>query len=182
MAIVKGPHGNGVGVKDVTAAAFIDAYAAFLKRGGKVDVPMWSDIVKTGVHKEHGPYNPDWFYVRVAAVARHVYVRGTCGVGGLKKAYGSSYRRGTMPSHHQDGSGSIARKVLQTLETLKIVEKAPNGGRRITREGQRDLDRIAVHVKNAAAEDEDDDEDDDEDEDDDDDDDDDEESSDEDSD
>ena len=47
-----------------SADAFITAYASHLKRSGKIDVPIWVDIVKTGAYKELGPYDPDWFYVR----------------------------------------------------------------------------------------------------------------------
>ncbi len=36
--------------------------------------------------------------------------------------------------------------ILQQLEALRIVEKDPNGGRIITSDGQRDLDRIAGRV------------------------------------
>ena len=34
------------------------------------------------------PQDIDWFYVRAAAVARHVYMRKTVGVGRLRKAHG----------------------------------------------------------------------------------------------
>ena len=56
-------------------------------------------------------------------------------------------RNGSKPSHWHRGSGSLARKALQTLETLKWVEKDPNGGRRMTPQGRRDLDRIAAQIK-----------------------------------
>lgn len=46
------------------ADAFIAAYSSHLKRSGKLDVPVWVDIVKTGAFKEQAPYDPDWFYVR----------------------------------------------------------------------------------------------------------------------
>jgi ribosomal protein S19E (S16A) len=39
---------------------------------------------------------------------------------------------GCSPSHWSAGSGSIARKALQALEKLKLVEKDSNGGRRLT--------------------------------------------------
>lgn len=58
-------------------------------------------------------------------------------------------RRGTKPSHYCTSSGSVARKALQTLETLKLVEKTANGGRILTSQGQRDLDRIAAQVRTA---------------------------------
>ena len=53
---------------------------------------------------------------------------------------------GSSPSHWRAGSGSIARKALQNLEALKLVEKDPNGGRKMSSQGRRDLDRIAAQV------------------------------------
>ena len=55
---------------------------------------------------------------------------------------------GCAPSHWRRGSGSVARKCLQTLEAMKWVEKDPNGGRRLSSQGRRDLDRIAAQIKN----------------------------------
>ena len=56
---------------------------------------------------------------------------------------------GSCPSHWRKGSGSIARKGLQALGQLKLVEKASNGGRKLTSQGRRDLDRIAAQIKQA---------------------------------
>lgn len=50
----------GTTVRDVSPEVFINAYAAFLKRSGKLEVPTWVDTVKTGTAKELAPYNPDW--------------------------------------------------------------------------------------------------------------------------
>ena len=58
---------------------------------------------------------------------------------------------GVCPSHFCGSSGSVARKVLQSLENLKLVEKDANGGRRLTSQGFRDLDRIASQIKQAKA-------------------------------
>ena len=55
---------GGVTVKDVNPHVFIQHYAAYLKRTGKLEIPKWVDIVKTGTYKELAPYDPDWFYVR----------------------------------------------------------------------------------------------------------------------
>jgi len=41
--------------------------------------------------------------------------------------------------------------VLKQLEAIGVVEKDENGGRRITAQGQRDLDRIAGRVAAAGA-------------------------------
>jgi small subunit ribosomal protein S19e len=111
----------------------------------------WVDTVKTSHSNELPPQSPDWFYVRAAAVARHVYLRKSVGVGRLRKVHGSTKNRGSAPSHHVNASGSVDRKVLQSLEKLGIVEKLEaedegsggRGGRRITQSGMRDLDRIA---------------------------------------
>lgn len=131
-------------VKDVNAHTFIKAYAAHLKRSGKLEVPKFVEYVKTGTHKELAPYDADWFYVRAASIARHIYVRPGVGVGALNCVHGGPKNRGSRPSHHRDGSGSINRKAIQALEKLRLLEKSSNGGRKITVEGQRDLDRIAT--------------------------------------
>merc|ERR1711946_110101 len=55
------------------------------------------------------------------------------------------------PSHFCASSGSVARKVMQALEAIKLVEKDANGGRRLTSQGFRDLDRIASQIKQAKA-------------------------------
>ncbi|KAA0201549.1 hypothetical protein HAZT_HAZT005444 [Hyalella azteca] len=136
-----------VSVKDVNQQVFVRAFAQFLKKTGKVKQPEWSDIVKTGKFKELAPFDPDWYLVRVAATARHIYMRSPVGVGALRKVFGGRERRGTKPSHFCKGSGSVARKSLQTLETLKLVEKTANGGRALTSQGQRDLDRIAAQIR-----------------------------------
>lgn len=122
--------------------------------------PGWVDTVKTGHAKELPPQSVDWYYVRAASVARHVYLRKTVGVGRLRKVHGTAKNRGTRPSKHVNASGSVDRKVLQSLEKIGIVEQdEEKGGRRITQAGQRDLDRIA---QTTAEEDEEEDEEDDE--------------------
>ena len=133
-------------VRDVNSADFIAAYAAHLKTTGHIELPKWVDYAKTGVLKELPPIDEDWYYVRCAAIARRVYLRPGCGVGGLKKAFGGSYRRGTMTNTFGKASGSVIRHCLQQLEELKVLDKDENGGRRITKEGQQDLDRIAGMV------------------------------------
>ncbi|KAK3076952.1 40S ribosomal protein S19, partial [Coniosporium uncinatum] len=83
----------------------------------------WIDTVKTGHHKELPPQDQDWFYTRAAAVARHVYLRKTVGVGRLRKVHGSTKNRGARPSHHVDASGSVDRKILQALEKIGVLEQ-----------------------------------------------------------
>ncbi len=105
------------------------------------------DIVKTSAGNEMPPQDSEgWFYKRAASVARHIYLRKEVGVGKLNKLYGNAKSRGARPSHHADASGSINRRVLQALEKIGVVELSPKGGRRISENGQRDLDRIAAQT------------------------------------
>ena len=67
-----------------------------LKNNDKFVVPKWADLVKTGVHKELAPYDPDWYFVRAAAIVRKIYLRQGTGVGALQKRFGGSYRRGSL--------------------------------------------------------------------------------------
>uniref|UniRef100_D3Z722 Small ribosomal subunit protein eS19 n=2 Tax=Muroidea TaxID=337687 RepID=D3Z722_MOUSE len=139
----------GVTVKDVNQQEFVRALAAFLKKSGKLKVPEWVDTVKLAKHKELAPYDENWFYTRAASTARHLYLRGGAGVGSMTKIYGGRQRNGVRPSHFSRGSKSVARRVLQALEGLKMVEKDQDGGRKLTPQGQRDLDRIAGQVRGA---------------------------------
>ena len=133
-------------VKDVPAQEFVVALAQYFRSTGKMEVPTWVDIVKTASYKELAPYDPDWFYIRAASMARKVYVNGNMGVGAFRKSYGGAKNNGTCRHHHQIGSGSVARAILKQLESVGVVEISPKGGRRITPSGQRDLDRIAGRV------------------------------------
>ena len=110
----------GTTVKDVAAHDFVRAYAAFLKRSGKITPPKWAELVKTAVYKELSPYDPDWFYVRCAAIARRVYMKPGVGVGALCKSFGGSRNNGTAPSHHHPATSNIQRKALQVCVSSAV--------------------------------------------------------------
>lgn len=51
----------------------------------QIELPLWTDIVKTGKFKELAPYDPDWYYVRAGksfsplwAQAHARFVWGVC--------------------------------------------------------------------------------------------------------
>lgn len=67
------------------------------------------------------------YTVSSASTARHLYLRGGVGVGSMIKVYGGRQRNGVCPAHFSVGSRNVARKILQALEGLKMVEKDPNG-------------------------------------------------------
>lgn len=137
-----------VSVYDVPANELIEASADELKRQNMVKAPEWAVFVKTGVHKERPPVNPDWWYVRSASVLRTVYLRGPIGVAKLKTLYGGRKRRGHKPAVFREGSGNIARKILQQLEKsglIATVEK-PRKGRKMTAKGTAFLDKLATKI------------------------------------
>jgi small subunit ribosomal protein S19e len=71
---------------------------------------------------------------------------GPIGVGAFKKIHGGPSRRGVKPNHFVTASGSVARACLKQLEAIGVVTKHAKGGRIITAQGMRDLDRIAGRV------------------------------------
>nr|CAL69109.1 TPA: putative 40S ribosomal protein S19 [Spadella cephaloptera] len=133
-------------VKDVNQQAFVIGFADFLKKSGKMTVPDWADLIKLSRAKEQGPVNEDWYFVRAASVARHLYIRAPVGVGAFTKIYGGRKRNGSAPAHFTRSYKSVSRRVLQSLEEMKLVEKDGNGGRKLTSQGRRDLDRIAAQI------------------------------------
>lgn len=71
-----------------------------------------------------------------ASVARHIYLRKHVGVGALAKLHGTQNRRGNRPSHHKDSARGVERAVVKSLEKIGVLETHPDGGRRISQDGQ----------------------------------------------
>jgi small subunit ribosomal protein S19e len=136
-------------VFDIPANVLIAKVAEELKNESKIKVPEWSEYVKTGVHKQMPPENPDWWYIRSAAMLRRIYVDGPIGVERMRSVYGGMQDRGSKPSHFRKGSGSIARKVMQQLEATGHIEKVI-GGRCVSAKGRKFLDNIAHSLKEEA--------------------------------
>ena len=107
------------------------------------------DLIKTGCYKELSPYDPDWYYVRAASVARKIYLKQGIGIGKFRKIYGSTYRKGVRTEHFCKVSGGVIRHICQQLEKAGLVELYSKGGRVITSAGKRDLDLIAGRCPNA---------------------------------
>lgn len=138
-------------VYDVPADLLIRKVAEALKARQEIKPPAWAAFAKTGVHKELPPEDPDWWYVRSAAVMRRVYVDGPLGVQRMRSFYGGKKDRGSKPNAFRKGSGSVLRKALQQLEACKYIvhDKA---GRRISPEGQSFMDAMALDtLKNPPA-------------------------------
>jgi len=125
----------------------INALAKYLKENyPQIKPPAWALFVKTGVHKERPPEDPDWWYIRCASLLRKLYIYGPVGISRLRTAYGGRKRRGTRKEHFRRGSGSVIRKALQQLEEAGLVTKVEGRGRVLTPEGYSLLDRISTRV------------------------------------
>ncbi|CAK0765036.1 hypothetical protein CVIRNUC_003218 [Coccomyxa viridis] len=147
------PQRGPRGVRDVPAEQFIRAYAEHLKANDKIQLPSWVDIVKTAPFKELAPYDPDWYYIRAASLARKVYMRQNIGIGTFARQYGGrNKRKGTVPEHFARASRGLIRHMLKQLEDVDVVAKstATKGGRAITPNGQRDLDLIAARIERSS--------------------------------
>ncbi len=133
-------------VFDVPPDILIERVAEKLKEMDEFNPPEWANYVKTGVHKERSPEQPDWWYFRVAAIFRKVYTDGPVGIERLRTAYGGRKNRGVKPEKFRKGSGSIVRKALQQLEKAGFVEKTDEG-RVVSAKGRSFLDKISAEIK-----------------------------------
>lgn len=123
-----------------------------LKKQKLVQPSDWSKFVKTGHHQERLPDNPDWWYVRSAAILRSIVKLGPIGTQKLRTKYGGLKGRGHKPEHFYKASGSIIRKILQQLEKsglIKPTQKGVRKGRVLTPKGISLLDKIAVQLSKA---------------------------------
>lgn len=133
-------------IYDVPADSLIGELAKELKANKKIEAPEWAQFVKTGVHKERRPENPDWWYVRSASILRRVYIDGPVGINSLKSYYGGKKDRGTTPEKFRQGSGAVIRGALHQLEEAGYVEKIGEG-RQVTPEGRSFLDKTSHQLK-----------------------------------
>lgn len=135
-------------IKLVPPDQLIKQLAKYLKENvPEVKPPPWAPFVKTGVHKEEVPDDPDWWYVRCAAILRKLYLYGPVGIERLRVAFGGRQRAGAKGREHfKRGSGAIIRKALQQLEQAKLVMKDGRRGRKLTPKGISLLDRLAMRI------------------------------------
>ena len=104
-------------IYNIPAEKIIERTVEYLKDNvPEVTPPPWVAFVKTGSHRENPPRDPDWWYIRSAAILRAVYRYGPVGVGKLRSKYGGKQNRGTKPERFKKGSGNIIRKILQQLQ------------------------------------------------------------------
>jgi small subunit ribosomal protein S19e len=130
-----------VTVYDVTPNKLVRKAADKLKGMG-IAAPAWIGTVKSGSHCERLPQQPDFWYIRMAAILRNLYVHGNVGVGTLRSHFGARKIRGVRPEKKRKAGGSIIRKAMQSLETAGLVQKKKKG-RELSAAGKKLLDAAA---------------------------------------
>jgi len=134
-------------VYDIPANILIRRLAQELRSRKDIQPPDWAPFVKTGVHKDRAPDDPDWWYVRCASVLRKIYVKGPIGTQRLRIDYGGRIGRGDKPPRERRGGGAIVRLSLQQLERAGFIRKRGNKGREMTDIGRSYMDKLSGSLK-----------------------------------
>lgn len=125
-------------MRDVSHQYIIEKLA---KKLGEISIPpSWAEFVKTGHGKQRPPVRGDWWQIRSASILMSIDKLGPVGVSKLTVKYGTKKNRGFRPEKTTKGSGSVIRKILQQLETAKLVEQTVKGahkGRVLTNAGNK---------------------------------------------
>jgi len=68
----------------------------------------------------------------------------------FRKLYGGKHKKTVKAGHFRKAAGGLIRHILRQLERLEFVEKSTSlkGGRKLTPNGQRDMDLVAgtIHI------------------------------------
>ncbi len=133
-------------VYEMPANEYNKKLAEILKAMPEFKAPEWSFFVKTGTAKKRPPQEPDFWHKRAASVLRQIYVHKVVGVNRLKTRYGSRKNRGMKPERFRKGSGKIVRVILQQAESVELLEKynesGKRAGRRLTDKGKELLEGV----------------------------------------
>ena len=70
-------------------------------------------------------------------------MNGGIGVGALAHWYGEAKSTKSRPEHFRPAARGLIRHILKQLEKNGLVEESEAGGRRVTSEGQKELDTIS---------------------------------------
>ncbi|KAG8345724.1 putative Ribosomal protein S19e [Trypanosoma vivax] len=137
---------KGATLRDVNAWRWVKVCSQHFKREGKIMVPNCAEIVKSSHGRERAPQNPDWYYIRCAAVLRAVYMRPGVGYGGLSKRFASKKNRGSRPEITTRASKGLLHWCCKSLVKLGLIEKCEESGHCITRQGRKVADTIAYKI------------------------------------
>ena len=131
---------------DVPPDVLINTLAEKMKKEKIIVQPEETTYLKTGVHKENPPEDPNWWYKRAASILRKIYLTNGIGIKRLQNRYSGKKDRGSKPYKVRRGSGSITRKAVQQLEEAGFVKKIRGKGRVITPKGKSFLDNTSYEI------------------------------------
>ena len=135
-----------VSIKEVDPQKLINELKEELKKYPELAPPEWVMFVKSSHGSERPPEQKDFWYIRMAAIMRRLYLDGPVGVSRLRSYFARRKRRGRRPRKTAKASGNIIRKILQKLEKAGFAMQV-KGGRILTPKGRSLLDKIAEKVK-----------------------------------
>ena len=130
--------------KDIPSEKFVFAFAAHLKEEGCIKVPEIAKFIKTGISRQYSPMDPDWYYIRAAALLRRLYSRSNIGVKSFANIYGKGEKNTVLPQHFKAGARGIPRDILQQLEAAGYVAKG--NGRALTSKGRKMMDQFSKNL------------------------------------
>lgn len=130
-----------VNFKDIPPEMLIREISNRLSK--EIQEPKWTKDVKTGQHKERGPYEANWYYIRVASILRKIAVNSPIGIERLAAEYGGKVDRGSKAHHAGKGSRKVIRSAVQDLEKLGYILKSKKG-RSISSMGAKMLNSAAL--------------------------------------
>ena len=111
---------------DIPADMLISALSAKMQEFDSISPPDWAEYAKTGTHRERPPTQDDWWFIRSAAVLRKVGIKGPIGTNHMAQLFGGPKDRGVKPNRAASGSRSVARLILQQLDSAGLIKSKLN--------------------------------------------------------
>ena len=138
-------------VYEMPANEYNEQLAHALKQIPEFKQPEWNLFVKSGVAKVKPPQEKDFWHKRAASILRQIYIHNIVGVNKLRTRYGSKKNRGMKPERFRKASGKMIRVVLQQAESVELLEKqiepGKKAGRKLTKKGRELLEGIGNDKK-----------------------------------
>ncbi|CCW66507.1 unnamed protein product [Phytomonas sp. Hart1] len=138
---------KGATIRDVNAWHWIKTAARHFKCEGNLFVPSCTELVKTSCGRERAPQNPDWYYIRCAAVLRAIYLRPGVGYGGLSKRFSNKKNYGSRPEHMVRAATGLLHWSCKSLTKLGLVSGGKTSGQCLTKKGRMFADSLAFQVQ-----------------------------------
>ncbi|MFS7953848.1 putative ribosomal protein S19e [Helianthus anomalus] len=80
-----------------------------------MEVPEWTDIVKTATFKGLAPYEPDWYYIRAASIAMKIY-SSSLSIGAFQRVYRGRKRNCSAPVSLRSRAVDASQQVQSQIQ------------------------------------------------------------------